>query len=123
MATSTISAGWKEVKSTTGATVAAHSAARPRAGQPRPQPLGAIWGETGGLPRHLLADGDVISLGGLLLTVRHTPRHSPEGICLFGPGLVFTGDLIFAGSVGRTDLPGGDLQTLVQSVKGDATAG
>ena len=109
--------GVEEAKSATGATVAAHSAAAPVLANPALNLSELFGGRLVVYPDILLADGDIISLGSLLLTVRHTPGHSPGGICLFGPGLVFTGDLIFAGSVGRTDLPGGDLQTLVQSVK------
>ena len=55
-------------------------------------------------------------MGGLLLTVRHTPGHSPGGVCLLGDGLAFVGDTLFAGSIGRTDLPGGDTPTLLASI-------
>lgn len=53
----------------------------------------------------LLKDGDVLKVGDIELTVLHTPGHSLGGMCLLGPGFVFTGDTLFAGSVGRTDLP------------------
>ncbi len=52
-----------------------------------------------------LKDGDVIELGTVLLTVRHTPGHSAGGMALVGDGFVFTGDTLFAGSIGRSDLP------------------
>ncbi len=61
--------------------------------------------------------GDVITAGEVSLRVLHTPGHSPGGICLLEEGMVFTGDALFAGSIGRTDLPGGDLMTLIQSIK------
>ncbi|OGW40171.1 MAG: MBL fold metallo-hydrolase [Nitrospirae bacterium GWD2_57_9] len=61
--------------------------------------------------------GDVISAGEVSLKVLHTPGHSPGGICLLEQGLVFTGDALFAGSIGRSDLPGGDLMTLLRSIK------
>jgi glyoxylase-like metal-dependent hydrolase (beta-lactamase superfamily II) len=48
--------------------------------------------------------------------VIHTPGHSPGGVCFQAPGVVFTGDTLFAGSVGRTDFPGGDHNLLVQRV-------
>jgi hydroxyacylglutathione hydrolase len=62
-------------------------------------------------------DGDTIAAGGISLKVLHTPGHSPGGICLLGQGMVFTGDALFAGSVGRTDLPGGDTATLLRSIE------
>jgi glyoxylase-like metal-dependent hydrolase (beta-lactamase superfamily II) len=61
--------------------------------------------------------GDVITAGEVALTVLHTPGHSPGGICLQEQGMVFTGDALFAGSIGRTDLPGGSLMTLIHSIK------
>lgn len=61
--------------------------------------------------------GDAITAGGITLRVLHTPGHSPGGISLLGEGMVFTGDALFAGSIGRTDLPGGDLQTLLGAIK------
>ncbi|MCK4597220.1 MBL fold metallo-hydrolase, partial [bacterium] len=54
----------------------------------------------------LLNDGDIINVGELKLKVIHTPGHSPGGISLVSDGLVFTGDTLFAGSVGRWDFPG-----------------
>ena len=61
--------------------------------------------------------GDVITAGEISLRVLHTPGHSPGGICLLEEGMVFTGDALFAGSIGRTDLPGGDLMTLLDSIR------
>lgn len=61
--------------------------------------------------------GDVLTVGGLSLTVLHTPGHSAGGISLVGDGVVFTGDALFAGSIGRTDFPGGDLMTLITAIK------
>ena len=55
------------------------------------------------VPDRLLDEGDHITAGPLDLRVLHTPGHSPGGISLLGEGLVFTGDTLFAGSVGRTD--------------------
>jgi glyoxylase-like metal-dependent hydrolase (beta-lactamase superfamily II) len=65
----------------------------------------------------LVADGDEIRIGDLAFTILHTPGHSPGGMCLLGPGLVITGDTLFAGSVGRTDFYGGDMRKLKQSFK------
>lgn len=66
-------------------------------------------------PDRLLSDGDVLSDFGL--TVWETPGHSPGGICLIGELLAFTGDTLFAGSVGRWDLPGGNETKLMASVQ------
>lgn len=66
-----------------------------------------------------LFHGQVLQLGSIAFEVRHTPGHTP-GHCVFyvaEAGLTFCGDLIFQGSVGRTDLPGGDWQALVDSIQ------
>ena len=55
-------------------------------------------------------------LGNFRIRVIHTPGHSAGGVCFHAPGVVFTGDTLFAGSVGRTDFPGGDHNLLVQGV-------
>lgn len=59
-----------------------------------------------------LNEGDELQVGGETLKVFHTPGHSPGGLSLYREGALFGGDLIFYESVGRTDLPGGDLPTL-----------
>jgi glyoxylase-like metal-dependent hydrolase (beta-lactamase superfamily II) len=53
----------------------------------------------------------------LRFEILHTPGHSPGGICLYGEGILITGDTLFAGSVGRTDLYGGDIKELKISFK------
>lgn len=70
-------------------------------------------------PDRLLKEGDEIAVGGMSLKVLETPGHSPGGISLVtSDGKVcFAGDSLFAGSIGRTDLPGGDYNTLIQSIK------
>jgi glyoxylase-like metal-dependent hydrolase (beta-lactamase superfamily II) len=68
-------------------------------------------------PDRFVKHGDVIQAGGIALKVLHTPGHSAGGISLAGDGVVFTGDALFAGSIGRTDLMGGDLTTLITSIK------
>jgi len=64
-----------------------------------------------------LADGDKVTFGKITLTIIHTPGHSRGGICLYTKGALFSGDSLFAGSIGRTDLPGGDYDTLISSIK------
>lgn len=63
-----------------------------------------------------LSEGQEIPFGTFGIKVIHTPGHSPGGLCFYAPGAVFTGDTLFAGSVGRTDFPGGSHQQLVQGV-------
>lgn len=65
----------------------------------------------------LIKDGEDIELGELKLRVLHTPGHTPGGICLLLDGVLFSGDTLFAGSVGRTDLPGGSDRTIMKSIK------
>ncbi len=61
-------------------------------------------------------DGDVVEAAGLTFTVMHTPGHTPGSVCLLCGEAMFSGDTLFAGSVGRTDLPGGDYTTLQTSL-------
>jgi hydroxyacylglutathione hydrolase len=66
---------------------------------------------------HPLADGQTLPLGAESLSVLHTPGHSPGSVTFRWKSLLWVGDLLFAGSIGRTDLPGGSLETLVASVR------
>ena len=68
-------------------------------------------------PDILVKDGDSLAIGKETLQIIHTPGHSPGSMCLYGTGSLFTGDTLFVGAVGRTDLSGGDLGTLLLSVK------
>ncbi len=70
-------------------------------------------------PTHELAHGQTFELGGSALSVRHAPGHAPGHVIFFDAAaeLAFVGDVIFAGSIGRTDLPGGDLRTLMESIR------
>ena len=65
----------------------------------------------------LLREGDLIQVGQVQLQVLHTPGHSPGGICLTMDGMVFTGDTLFVGAVGRTDLPTSSWEDLERSVR------
>lgn len=81
---------------------------------------GAAWGLE--VPRppppdRELADGQTVREAGLELEVRHAPGHSPGGVVFVGHGHAFVGDCVFAGSVGRVDLPGGDGETLMASIR------
>lgn len=70
-------------------------------------------------PDRFLAEGDLIPFGNQALKVLETPGHSPGGISLVSADgrTCFCGDSLFAGSIGRTDLPGGDYDTLIQAIK------
>jgi glyoxylase-like metal-dependent hydrolase (beta-lactamase superfamily II) len=61
-------------------------------------------------------DGDVIEFGDSKLTVLHTPGHSKDSICLIGDEIFFSGDTLFVGNCGRTDLPGGNAKDLYHSL-------
>lgn len=65
----------------------------------------------------LLQDHDIIDVGRTPIRVIHTPGHTPGSICLYVDGHVFTGDTLFVGAVGRTDLPGGSLEMLLSSIR------
>jgi hydroxyacylglutathione hydrolase len=88
---------------------------------------GAAFGFSPVSPKadRLLVDGDTVEAGRAALTVIHTPGHTPGSICLFsdtdaGPHL-FSGDTLFAGSIGRTDLAGGDARAIRSSIARVAT--
>lgn len=66
---------------------------------------------------HHLTDGQELTLGSLSIRVHHTPGHSPGHVVLEAGDAVFCGDTVFAGSIGRTDLPGGSHQTLLSSIR------
>ena len=65
----------------------------------------------------LVENNDAITVGKEKIKVIHTPGHSPGGVCYYTGNKVFVGDVLFAGSIGRTDLPGGDTQILLNSIR------
>lgn len=107
-----------EIKGATGATIVLHkddvgiyNSSKEHA---------RLWGfelESQPAPDRFVSEGDSVEVGDLRFEVLHAPGHSPGGICLYGEGIVITGDTLFAGAVGRTDLPGGDIGKLKQSFK------
>ena len=66
-----------------------------------------------------LSDGQEISLGQTCIRVIHTPGHTPGGLCFYVPEakVLFSGDTLFQGSIGRSDLPGGDMQALQEGIR------
>lgn len=67
-------------------------------------------------PSRLLDDNDIIHIGETELKTIHTPGHTPGSICIYADGHLFTGDTLFVGAVGRTDLPGGSENQLLASI-------
>lgn len=68
-------------------------------------------------PNRDMVHGAQLTVGQLRFDIRHAPGHSPGSVCLIGHGAAFSGDVLFAGSIGRTDLPGGDFETLIASIE------
>ena len=70
-------------------------------------------------PNHFLAQGDTLNFGDSSFDILFTPGHAPGHICLLSKkeGFIIAGDVLFNGSIGRTDLPGGDYDTLIESIK------
>ena len=68
-------------------------------------------------PAHTVTGGDEITVAGITFEVVDVPGHSHGHVAFFSGGELFAGDLLFAGSVGRVDLPGGDWETLLDSVR------
>lgn len=105
------------VAAATGAPIRLHPADRPLY---EAVPQQATWfgldAPTLPAPDHDLAAGDVVRVGGHSFAVRHTPGHAPGHVVFVGDGVALVGDVLFAGSIGRTDLPGGDLDTLLASI-------
>jgi len=81
--------------------------------------LNMLLGLTGGgdvVPDRFLAEGQEVTAAGTSFRVMHTPGHSEGSICLISGGVLFSGDLLFAGGIGRYDLPGGDGKKIFQSL-------
>ncbi len=108
----------RAVKDATGAEILMHEADAPLLADAADQAI--VFGmhvDNPPRPDRFVGPGDVIAAGEVSLKVLHTPGHTRGGISLLEKGMVFTGDALFAGSIGRTDFPGGDLMTLLRSIK------
>jgi len=77
----------------------------------------AQFGGRNYVPDHTLHGGETVSVAGIDFEVVSIPGHSPAHIAYYSDGALFSGDLLFAGSVGRVDLPGADWDTLLDSVR------
>ncbi|MBU1182897.1 MAG: MBL fold metallo-hydrolase [Proteobacteria bacterium] len=110
--------GNKKMKDATGAGILIHSLDAPMLDYISQS--ASAWGmnvEDSPPPDLMLKDDDEVKFGDISLKVIHTPGHSPGGISLYSHGSVFVGDTLFAGSIGRTDFPGGDFDTLISSIR------
>lgn len=106
------------LKKASGADLLIHKADAPMLGElGRTAASFGLPAENSPAPDRTIDEGDEISFGEITLTVIHTPGHSPGGISLHTDKMVFVGDALFAGSIGRTDLPGGDYNTLISNIK------
>ncbi len=108
----------KKIKEVTQAPLLIHPLDAPMLNQLADSAAG--WGmtaENSPPPDRELQDGDHVSFGSIDLTALHTPGHTPGGISLHTDHEVFVGDTLFAGSVGRTDFPGGSFRTLKDSIQ------
>jgi glyoxylase-like metal-dependent hydrolase (beta-lactamase superfamily II) len=82
----------------------------------------SLWGftvEPPPAPDNFLNDGDTITIGELQVSVLYTPGHAPGHVCFYlaGHNILFDGDVLFQGSIGRTDLPGGDFDLLMTNIR------
>lgn len=109
--------GNEEMKQKTGAKIIIHEEDAPLLTR-IPQSMLMMFGGRPSPPAdQTVKDGDLIRVANLALKVLHTPGHSPGGMCLHSDNAVFTGDTLFVGGVGRTDLPGGSWPLMLQSIK------
>ncbi len=108
----------KKMKEATGAEILIHAEDEPMLGQLSTTASAfGLSAENSPSADRLLAEGDSITFGTITLKVIHTPGHTLGGISLDAGDCIFVGDTLFAGSIGRTDLPGGDYGTLIASVR------
>jgi hydroxyacylglutathione hydrolase len=108
--------GNRGLKDATGADILIHAQDAPMLGGRSPMAFGmGIQGSPP--PDRTIKEGDTITFGDITLTVIHTPGHTPGGVSFYTDGAVFVGDTLFAGSVGRTDFPGGNFDTLAHSIQ------
>jgi glyoxylase-like metal-dependent hydrolase (beta-lactamase superfamily II) len=108
--------GNKRMKDLTGAEIVIHEKDATALVHQSPSMMEMFHAEPSPPADITVRDKDLITIGETSLQVIHTPGHSPGGICLYHKGMVFTGDTLFVGAVGRTDLGGGSWETLAASI-------
>ncbi len=110
-------AGNKEMHRVTGAPIAIHELEADALEHPNLGMLAMFGAEPSPPASVFLKDGDSIEFGLSSVKVMHTPGHTVGGICLLFPGHIITGDTLFVGAVGRTDLPGGSFTVLQDTIR------
>ncbi len=110
--------GVARAKRETSAPVLLHRDAEPMyAAAPQQAQMFGVYAETPPPADGYLEPGEPVRFGECELQVRYTPGHAPGHVTLVGEGYALVGDVVFRGSIGRTDLPGGDFQTLMKSIR------
>ena len=111
-------AGVSAVHRASGATIHLHPADRPLYdGLPEQGRWFGLELDPPPSPDVMLHHGQHLGVGDSLFEVRHLPGHSPGHVCFIGEGMVLGGDVLFEGSIGRSDLPGGDLEALLSGIR------
>lgn len=108
----------RRLKEVTGATLVIHREDTSMLNQSSAS--ASAWGiraEDSPAPDKEVEEGDYLNFGKISLSVIHTPGHTRGGISIYGHGSVFVGVTLFSGSIGRTDFPGGDFDTLIRSIQ------
>jgi hydroxyacylglutathione hydrolase len=106
-----------EMKRRTGAEIIIHEKDEPALTRIPMNMLLMFGGKPSPPADRTVQDGDLIQVGNFALQVLHTPGHSPGAMCLHVDNMVFTGDTLFVGGVGRTDLPGGSWPVMLRSIQ------
>ncbi len=110
--------GNRRLKDVTGAEILIHEKDAPMLGYLKEMAMSfGMRMENSPPADRFIKDGDIITFGEEKLKVLHTPGHSEGGVSLVADDFVIAGDTLFQGSIGRTDLPGGDYDTLIRSIK------
>lgn len=110
--------GNEKMKKLTGAEIIMHRADDELFNSEEGREMARSWGFTPSPHADMTVDeGDEIQVGDVSLKVVHTPGHSPGGICLLSNGYLFTGDTLFVGSIGRTDLPGASMHQFMRAIR------
>lgn len=111
-------AGNRALKSATGAPILIHADDAPMLNHlSRDAAMFGLSADNSPAADRLLKEGDTVTIGTYTFTAMHTPGHTPGSLALHMRGHVFVGDTLFHGSIGRTDLPGGDYDDLIRSVR------
>lgn len=109
--------GVRELQAETGAPLFIHEADAPALSDASLNLMSMVCTPYALSADRLLKDGDAVSVGTDTWTVLHTPGHTRGSACYYGDGVLVSGDTLFAGSMGRTDLPGGSTEQMVQSLR------